>query len=207
MKGYAFVDTLDFTPFRREVHFHTFQLLSCRTHHVWHPSRFYMQNIKPKKSVGVEDSEETYRIDNIPVEEKGNFWNLIENEVRKKIKDEKQKIQNPQTPQTKDNDNTIRDAMQKIQNQKTPQIKNNGSAAQPKESNGGHTVGPAKYLVSPKEEEWQTAGPAKSRVDSNKGRGAQVQGRKGTAKHGNMFEVFGNNDDDDDDDDDDSEDD
>jgi hypothetical protein len=40
--GYLFVDTLDFTPFHRQVHFHTLQSTECRTHHVWLPSQKYI---------------------------------------------------------------------------------------------------------------------------------------------------------------------
>lgn len=41
IKDYLFIDTMDFTPFKSEVHFHFFQSEKCRTHHRYHPSEVY----------------------------------------------------------------------------------------------------------------------------------------------------------------------
>lgn len=92
--GYIFVDTLDFTPFRQEVHFHTLQSTMCRTHHVWHPSRNYVQlypSSAQNNKIGWHDDvkhKDQYYIEYVNKEDKTPYW------ITKEGKKQKKKIKN-----------------------------------------------------------------------------------------------------------------
>ena len=78
--GYLFVDTLDFTPFHRTVYFHTLQSTECRTHHVWLPSRQYV-DLNPAAARGnyLKDAKygQTYQIAYMQKEDKLLYWHKV----------------------------------------------------------------------------------------------------------------------------------
>lgn len=85
VQGYIFVDTLDFTPFGREVHFHTLQSITNRTHHVWHPSRTYIDVYRRiqesyRKKYGKpkwEDYGEDFAIEYVAEENGKDYWTKV----------------------------------------------------------------------------------------------------------------------------------
>lgn len=82
--GYLFVDTMDFTPFRNTVHFHTLVSTDVRTHHIWVPSEKYIK-IHPyaakANNVWGQKYAATYKIGYVNDENKTKMWHVVPNRL------------------------------------------------------------------------------------------------------------------------------